>query len=268
MERLLYIVPIVLYALLALDHLIPRAVGLWVARHGRWLAGVGCAVHGLGLVVSAVINDSGPGFPEALSTAALGIMLAYTIVVTGKVRALGLLLAPLAVVVLSTAMVVPSHRVLALEQTGASLWLPIHLGLIFSGLAGFALAFAVGCLYLFVRARLKAKKLAGLKRFPSLEVLDRIQFRSMLFGFAFLTLGIGAGGAWAAAAFEGGWSLDPKVIFTLVIWAWYGIALQVRLVAGWRGRWSALFSIIGFAGLVFSLIGMNFLVSGWHGYGA
>jgi len=179
-----------------------------------------------------------------------------------------LLLAPLSVVILSTAMVVPTRQVTALEQTGLSLWLPIHLGLIFSGLAGFALSCAVGVLYLFVRSRLKAKKLAGLKRFPSLETLDRIQFRAMLFGFAFLTLGIGAGGAWAAAAFDGAWTLDPKVIFTLVIWSWYGIALQVRLVAGWRGRWSALFSIVGFAGLVFSLIGMNFLVAGWHGYGA
>jgi ABC-type transport system involved in cytochrome c biogenesis permease subunit len=123
-------------------------------------------------------------------------------------------------------------------------------------------------MFLWVRARLKQKKLDGLARLPSLDVLDRFQFRAMLFGFVFLTLGIGAGGAWAAASLSDPWALDPKIIFTLCIWAWYGMALQVRLVSGRRGRWTALFSIVGFGGLVFSLVGLNFLLSGWHAYGS
>jgi ABC-type transport system involved in cytochrome c biogenesis permease subunit len=268
MERLPYLVPILLYAVLALDHLIPGALGGAVRRHGRSLALAGTAVHVLTLVGSAVWRGGTPGFPEALSAAALGMMVAYVVVGGGeRLRALGLMLAPLSAVVLSTSLFVPHRQVAALSETGASAWLPLHLGLIFAGLGGFALSFAVGILYLVVRGRLKKKQLAGLKRLPSLEVLDRIQFRSMLFGFAFLTLGIAAGGAWAAASLGEPWAFDPKVLFTLVIWLWYGIALQVRLVAGWRGRWSALFSIVGFGGLVFSLIGFNFVVSGWHTYG-
>ena len=268
MERLPYLVPILLYAVLALDHLIPRALGGWVRTHGRTIALVSTAVHLLTLVGTAIYRGGTPGFAEALSAAALGMMVAYTVVGgMARLRALGLLLAPLSTVVLGTALVVPHRTVSALAETGASAWLPLHLGLIFAGIGGFSLSFAVGVLYLVVRGRLKAKKLAGLKRLPSLEVLDRIQFRSTLFGFAFLTLGIAAGGAWAAASFSESWTLDPKVLFTVVIWLWYGVALQVRLVAGWRGRWSALFSIVGFAGLVFSLIGFNFVVEGWHTYG-
>jgi ABC-type transport system involved in cytochrome c biogenesis permease subunit len=267
LERLPYLVPILVYALLALDHLIPRALGGWVRKYGRPLAVVGTTVHLLTLVGSALYRGVEPGFPEALSSASLGMMVAYVVVGTGpRMRALGLLLAPLSAVVLSTSMVVPHRTVNALAETGNSAWLPVHLGLIFAGLGGFSLAFAVGILYLFVRGRLKAKKLAGLKRLPSLELLDHIQFRAMLFGFVFLTLGIAAGGAWAAMSLAEPWTWDPKVLFTIVIWVWYGIALQVRLVAGWRGRWSALFSIIGFAGLVFSLIAFNFIVSGWHAY--
>jgi ABC-type transport system involved in cytochrome c biogenesis permease subunit len=41
----------------------------------------------------------------------------------------------------------------------------------------------------------------------------------------------------------------------------------VRVVAGRRGRWTAIFSIVGFGGLLFSLVGLNFLLSGWHAYG-
>ncbi|MFK7927949.1 MAG: inner membrane protein YpjD [Myxococcota bacterium] len=267
MERLPYLVPIVCYAVLALDHLIPKALGGWVRARGRWIAIIATVVHLLTLVVSSVYQGGTPGFGEALSAAALGMMVAYTMVGgSARLRALGLLLAPLSTVLLGTAMVVPHRTVAALAQTGTSAWLPLHLGLIFAGIGGFSLSFAVGILYLVVRGRLKAKKLAGLNRLPSLEVLDRIQFRATLFGFVFLTLGIAAGGAWAAASFSESWSLDPKVLFTVLIWVWYGVALQVRLVAGWRGRWSALFSIIGFSGLVFSLIGFNFLVQGWHGY--
>lgn len=269
MERLPYLVPIVLYAILALDHLIPKALGGWVRRFGRPLALVGTAVHLLTLVGAAIWRGGTPGFPEALSAAALGMMVAYVIVgASDRLRALGLLLAPLSAVVLATGMVVPHRTVTALAETGTSPWLPLHLGLIFAGLGGFSLSFAVGVLFLFVRGRLKSKKNLGtLKRLPSLEVLDRIQFRSTLFGFAFLTLGIAAGGAWAALSFSEPWSFDPKVLLTLVIWLWYGVALQVRLVAGWRGRWSALFSIVGFSGLIFSLVGLNFVVQGWHAYG-
>ena len=268
MERLPYLVPILIYALLAFDHLVPRALGDRVRARARLLAVGGVVVHLVALVAAAIGRGGTPGFPEALSAAALGMMVAYAAVGAGeRLRPLGLVIAPLSTVLLSTALVVPSRTVSALAETGASPWLPIHLGLIFAGLGGFTLAFAVGVLYLVVRWRLKTKQLAGLARLPSLEVLDRILFRSMLFGFLFLTLGIAAGGIWAAATFEEAWTFDPKVLFTLVIWLWYGIALQVRLVAGWRGRWSALFSIVGFAGMVFSLLGFNFLISGWHGYG-
>jgi len=111
------------------------------------------------------------------------------------------------------------------------------------------------------------KRAGGLFRFPSLELLDRIQFRATLSGFVFLTLGIGAGGAWAAASLERAWTWDPKVFFTVLIWSWYGAALQLRLVRGWRGRWAALFSIVGFVAVVFSLVVFNFISSGWHTYG-
>lgn len=268
MERLAYLIPIAIYALLAFDHLVPRVFGDVVRSRARLLAVVGVVVHLAELIYTGLLLGGTPGFPEALSAASLGMMVAYSAVGAGdRLRSLGLVIAPLSTVLLSTALVVPPRTVSALAQTGASAWLPIHLGLIFAGLGGFTLSFAVGILYLVVRWRLKSKQLKGLARLPSLEVLDRIQFRAMLFGFLFLTLGIAAGGAWAAASLEQAWTLDPKVIFTLVIWVWYGVALQVRLVAGWRGRWSALFSVVGFAGLVFSLLFFNFLVSGWHGYG-
>jgi len=267
MERLPYIAVLAAYALSTVAHLLPSLVGEALAARARTVAVIGAVLHAITLLVAVRLGPWGPGFPEALSATSLGIVVAYAWVARGRrLRSLGMLLVPLALVMLGTAMVVPHRQVAALELTGFSAWLPIHLGLVFVGIAGFALSGAVGLTYLWARHRLKQKRLAGIAHLPSLEVLDRIQFRAMLFGFVFLTLGIGAGGAWAAASLQETWTIDPKVWFTLLIWFWYGVALQLRLVAGRRGRWTALFSIVGFAGLVFSLLGVNFLVSGWHGY--
>lgn len=267
MERLPYIAVLAAYALSTVAHLLPSLVGERIAERGRQIAWVGALLHAVSLLLAMRLGPWGPGFPEALSATSLGIVVAYAWVARGRrLRSLGMLLVPLALVLLGTSMVVPHHRVAALETTGFSAWLPVHLGLVFVGIAGFALSGAVGLTYLWARHRLKQKRLAGIAHLPSLEVLDRIQFRAMLFGFVFLTLGIGAGGAWAAVSLQEPWTIDPKVWFTLLIWFWYGVALQLRLVAGRRGRWTALFSLVGFAGLVFSLLGVNFLVSGWHGY--
>lgn len=198
----------------------------------------------------------------------LGVAVAYVWVGTKRMQALGMLLAPLALVLLGTALVVPRREVAALKTAvESSPWLPIHMGLVFAGIAGFALSFGVGILYLWVRHRLKNKRFSGLGSLPSLESMDRIQYRSMLFGFVFLTLGMGAGGIWASVSPIEAWTFDPKVVFTLMIWLWYGIALQLRLVAGRRGRWTAVFSVVGFISLLFSLVGVNFLLSGWHSYG-
>lgn len=267
MERLPYIAVLAIYSFMTVCHLLPHLVADRAAKSVRTVASIGALIHIATLVGGAFTSGHAPGFPEALSATSAGIVVAYAWVGTGRVRALGMLLAPLALVLLGTSLVVPPTQVSAVEQVGYSPWLPIHLGLIFSGIAGFGLAGVVGAVYLWARDRLKKKQFDGIRKLPSLEVLDRIQFRAMLFGFVFLTLGIGAGGAWAAASLEGSWSFDGKVLFTLLIWFWYGLALQVRLVLGRRGRWTALFSIIGFAGLMVSLVGVNFLISGWHGYG-
>ncbi len=265
-ERLPYIVVLACYGFAAVSHLLPAVVGERLASRARPVAGVGVGIQAAALAIGILVGPWRPGLPEALSATSLGVAGAYTWVGHGRLRTLGMALCPLALVILGTALVVPHRQVVALSHAGFSPWLPLHLGLLFAGIGGFAFAFAVGVLYLWARSRLKAKRLDALGRLPSLEVLDRLQFRAMLFGFVFLTLGIGAGGALAAASLTEPWAVDPKVLFALLIWFWYGCALQVRLVAGGRGRWTALFSIVGFGGLLFSILGVNFLFSGFHAY--
>ena len=44
-----------------------------------------------------------------------------------------------------------------------------------------------------------------------------------------------------------------------------GFLLHERLAVGWRGRRAAWMSIIGFAVMLFTFLGVNFLLKGHHG---
>ncbi|MCJ7833248.1 MAG: cytochrome c biogenesis protein CcsA, partial [Deltaproteobacteria bacterium] len=64
------------------------------------------------------------------------------------------------------------------------------------------------------------------------------------------------------------WRWDPKEVWSLITWLLYAALLHGRLVAGWRGRRSAMISIVGFLVLIFSFLGVNFLVKGYHSFSA
>ena len=62
--------------------------------------------------------------------------------------------------------------------------------LAFLGNAVFALAFGVSLIYLLQERYLKHKKITALmKRFPSLESLDRLNYQLLVWGFPLMTLG-------------------------------------------------------------------------------
>src|SRR5207245_9423565 len=100
---------------------------------------------------------------------------------------------------------------------------------------------------------------------PSLETLDRVNYRCLVWGLILLTLGIVSGIVWAHTAWGRFWSSDPKLVFSLVTWGIYVILLQGRMTAGWRGRWAATLTIAGFAVILISLVGVNVLALGQHG---
>ncbi len=146
-------------------------------------------------------------------------------------------------------------------------WLYLHTTLAFLGDAFFVIAFAGGLLYLVQERQLKRHRVGGLyHRLPSLDLLDRINYRSLTIGFPLLTLGIITGAVWAEYAWGAYWQWDPKETWSLITWFIYAALVHARLTVGWRGRKAAYLSIAGFLAVLFTFLGVNLLLGGLHSY--
>jgi len=106
------------------------------------------------------------------------------------------------------------------------------------------------------------------ERLPSFEVLDDVMYKSIAVGFAFFTIATVLGALWAAEAWGGYWSWDPKETWALIVWLNYAAWLHMRLMKGLRGAVSAWWALVGLAVTTFAFLGVNMFLSGLHSYGA
>ena len=142
-----------------------------------------------------------------------------------------------------------------------SWWMKIHVPANFIGYGTFALAAMVGSAYL-----LKSHGYL-VDRLPTLEVLDDVMYKSISVGFAFFTVATILGALWAADAWGGYWSWDPKETWALIVWLNYAAWLHMRLMSGLRGRVAAWWALIGLLVTTFAFLGVNMFLSGLHSYG-
>ena len=146
-------------------------------------------------------------------------------------------------------------------------WLVAHVVTCFIGYAAFAIAAALGLMYLF-KTRDQAKTAARTTLLPPLPTLDDLIHKTMIFGFIWLSVGIITGAIWANSAWGTYWSWDPKETWSLITWFFYAITLHARYTRGWNGNRLAVLALCGFASVLFTYLGVNLLLSGLHSYGA
>ncbi|TCW78090.1 c-type cytochrome biogenesis protein CcsB [Burkholderia sp. SRS-46] len=142
-----------------------------------------------------------------------------------------------------------------------SWWMKIHVPANFIGYGSFALSAMVSVAYL-----MKARGVLG-DRLPALEVLDDLMYKSIAVGFAFFTIATILGALWAAEAWGGYWSWDPKETWALIVWLNYAAWLHMRLMKGLRGTVAAWWALTGLIVTTFAFLGVNMFLSGLHSYG-
>ena len=182
-----------------------------------------------------------------------------------NLKILGAFAAPLIVLVVIGASLLPGEPVQT-TNIFKSFWLIFHIIIIFIGEASFALACVVGILYLIQERAIKTKVHGFFySRLPSLELLDTTGYACIVVGFTMITIGLITGFVYAKSVWGRFWSWDPKEVWSGITWLFYAALLHERLAVGWRGRKAAIMAIIGFAVLLFTFFGVNFLLKGHHG---
>jgi cytochrome c-type biogenesis protein CcsB len=154
-----------------------------------------------------------------------------------------------------------------------SYWLSIHVTAMTLATGIFFVAAVLGIMYLVAeryRKRIadgKAEPGNGLlARIPSAAQLDKLTYRTVVFGFPVWTFGVIAGAIWADQAWGRYWQWDPVETWAFVTWVIYAAYLHARATAGWRGGRAHFIQLLGFASLVANMLVVQVFITGMHSY--
>jgi cytochrome c-type biogenesis protein CcsB len=146
------------------------------------------------------------------------------------------------------------------QQTGSQMYLslnsnPVEFAGLITALAGtfFVILFAF-----------RTEKLR--ERLPNLETLDGLMYKTACLTFAGLAMLLITGAIWANESWGRPWGWDSKETGALVAWLTYAAFLHTRISRGWTGRSSAYFAILGFLLIIFTYLGVSYLLPGLHSY--
>jgi ABC-type uncharacterized transport system permease subunit len=194
----------------------------------------------------------------------LGLLVAGFVMYVQRRRPIGGLdwfLMPMVVLVLVAAAVFGRERPHA-YVTGTWSW--VHGMTAFGGLAAFFVAGAAGLMYLVANHRLRSKVLSAGPRLGSLERLEHMTFVSVTLGFALLTIALITGLAiisqrGSATSMGAHWATSPKVLLTFGIWVVYAVILHSPINPSFRGRRTAMLSIVGLILCLGAVVAVQFM---------
>ena len=140
----------------------------------------------------------------------------------------------------------------------------LHAAVLFCSYAAFFVAVVTGVIFLVQERRLKRKDPRVLQAVLPLEVLDGLNLWSVLVGFSLFTSGMIQGFFLARTQWGTFWNGDPKEVWSLLTLGAYAMVLGLRLKPGLRGRRIVLMSVMSFLLVMFTFVGVNFLIGGRH----
>ncbi len=135
-----------------------------------------------------------------------------------------------------------------------SIWLLLHTLTAAVGYGGFAASCGAGLMYL-----VKETAVGFADRLPSPQEIDAYNYRAVAFGYPWMSLAIITGAIWAQLAWGNYWSWDIKEAWALMVWLVYTLFFHTRVTKGWRGRPTAIISIVGFLMVLFTFLGVDWL---------
>lgn len=196
----------------------------------------------------------------------LGLLLALFVQYMQRSKPLGGLdwfLTPIVILVLAAAVVFGIARPQGYDV--GSVWWWVHRVSSYGGAVAFAVAFATGVMYLIVQRRLRAKVPERGPSFGSLERLEHLTYVAVSTGFALLTIGAITGLIrLASSGYSAGGShrqlfFDAKVLLSIGVWVIYALVLHAPLNPSFRGRRTAMLSVLGFVLMIGTIVAVQLI---------
>jgi cytochrome c-type biogenesis protein CcsB len=252
-----------------------RQAGPWV-QAALALAAAGVVAHTVAVVTRGLAVHRAPwGNMYEFVTALTCIAALFFVFVMVRYRAwtLGLFVMGAVVVALGLAETLIYTAAGQLVPALQSYWLDIHVTAMTLATGIFFVAAVLGVVYLAADRHLRrvaaGRAEAGngiMRRLPSMEQIDRLTYRTVVFGFPVWTFGVIAGAIWADQAWGRYWGWDPVETWAFITWVLYAAFLHARATAGWRGRRAHYIQLVGFASLIFNILVVQVFIAGLHSY--
>jgi cytochrome c-type biogenesis protein CcsB len=252
-----------------------REAGPWV-RAGVALSSVGVLAHTAAVITRGLAVHRAPwGNMYEFVTALTCVAAIFFLFVMIRYRAwsLGVFVMGAVVVALGLAETLIYTAAGQLVPALQSYWLDIHVTAMTLATGIFFVAAVLGTVYLIVD-RYNRRVAAGqaepghgiIRRLPTIEQIDRLTYRTIMFGFPVWTFGVIAGAIWADQAWGRYWGWDPVETWAFITWVLYAAFLHARATAGWRGRRAHYIQLLGFTSLMFNILVVQVFIAGLHSY--
>ncbi len=232
----------------------------WLGRMAAWLAAVGLGLLSGGLISRGFEAGHWPligRYEFTLWVAWAAVLIHMILEWRLGTPAPGIAGQPIAFIFTSYALlIVPASARAArpLPPALQSPWLIIHVVSTALAYGAFAVAMGLGILHLFQSSRPE-------KEDPvSSGDSEGYAWNAVGIGFTLLSGGILSGAIWAQNAWGDYWSWDPKETWALITWLAYLLYLHARGLRGWRGRRAAWLVVGAFGFVLFTFLGVNWLV--------
>jgi cytochrome c-type biogenesis protein CcsB len=229
-------------------------------KDARYFAYAGCALIIFALVLRWYAEGR-PPWTTLYETAALLALLAGLAAIVAYRRneppPFGIALAGLVIALslFSACLWQPAEALPASLESG---WLLIHVPVVIAAYGSLAVSAMASVAIIY-------QHIKGKKSVDTPGRLDRIAYLTALAGLVLLIIGTLMGALWAKAAWGSYWSWDPKetwALFTIIIYSLY-VALRWK---GMKGEDAAYLSLLGFLSVIFTYLGVSYLIPGLHSY--
>ncbi|MEF8794487.1 cytochrome C assembly family protein [Thiohalorhabdus sp.] len=252
-----------LYAAAALrEWLVVRGPGHWGVTPALWLGAGALIVHtvvvaGQVFAASELLNlDLSYALSLFVWLAILQFLLATLFL---EVQLLGLILFPLAGVVLLIEAFAPSGESLRLDLSRPALAGHLVLSLLAYGTLTLAAVQAI--LLRIQEGQLRSKRFGVMARIlPALQPMEDLLFHLLRVGFGMLTLVILTGVVFSEQLLGRPLSFDHKTVLSLIAWVVFGLLLWGHRRYGWRGRAAVRWTLSGYGILLLAYFGVRIIM--------